>query len=76
MGILRVLYIYFIVFYIFYYFLLLLLVLISGLPERTLGLPSVRLSVRLSVRPHSQESNYVARGTIGNCSFSLMSFIS
>jgi hypothetical protein len=31
--------------------------------------------VRPSFRPHSQESNYVARGTIGNCSFSLISFI-
>jgi hypothetical protein len=29
----------------------------------------------LSVCAHSQESNFVARGTIGNCSFSLMSFI-
>jgi hypothetical protein len=36
---------------------------------------SVLPSVRPSVRPHSQDSNYVARGTIGNCSFSLMSFI-
>jgi hypothetical protein len=36
---------------------------------------STILWVRLSVCPHSQDSNYVARGTIGNCCFSLMSFI-
>jgi hypothetical protein len=35
----------------------------------------VALSVRPFVRPLSRDSNNVARGTIGNCSFTWMSFI-